>query len=295
MRNLRGRQAPPRHAAFPICAVSNFRRRLLPLVALTDPKVSTTLSSNRLTFTPAASSIASASRLSAFPSNIRIWERTLSNGTVFQEFDLPAPRTDSVVLRETDEFLLLREMHHRVANTLTVLTSVLWQELALSGSPGLRDSLARCEARIVAFGNLHRSLLVGAPNDWISVQYYIERLCGALSEALLKPLGIRCEVSADAGELPGERCERLGLIIAELVTNVAKHAFHERNDGLVRVELINRMDSWVCVVSDNGVGTVKTPLGVGSAILKQLVRALGGNLVRKSGRDGTSVVITCQM
>lgn len=104
------------------------------------------------------------------------------------------------MLRKSDEFLLLREMHHRLANTLTVLTSMLRREFALSASPGLRDSLARCEARIVAFGNLHKSLLVGAANDWISVQYYIGHLCGALSEALLKPLGIRCEVSVDAGE-----------------------------------------------------------------------------------------------
>jgi two-component sensor histidine kinase len=105
------------------------------------------------------------------------------------------------------------------------------------------------------------------------------------------PLGIRCEVSADADESPGERCERLGLVIAELVTNAAKHAFHGRNDGLVRVDLINRIDSWICVVSANGVGTAMTPLGVGSTILKQSVGALGGTLVRKSGRDGISLLL----
>jgi len=199
------------------------------------------------------------------------------------------------VLPETDEFLLVREMHHRFANTLTMLMSVLRHECALSASPELRDLLARCEARIVAFGNLHRSLVVGAANDRISVQHYIEHLCEALSEALLRPLGVRCEVFTDAGEFPGERCERLGLIIAELVTNAAKHAFHGRNDGLVRVELVNTIDSWVCVVTDNGVGTTMASLGVGSKILKQLVRALGGNIVRKSGRDGTSVVVTCRI
>jgi two-component sensor histidine kinase len=121
--------------------------------------------------------------------------------------------------------LLLREMHHRLANSLTVLTSMLRREFALSASPELRDSLPRCEARIVAFSNWHRSLVVGTGNDWSSVRYYIEHLCVALSEALLKPLGIRCEVSVDAGELPGERCEGLGLVITELVTNSASMRF----------------------------------------------------------------------
>jgi hypothetical protein len=53
----------------------------------------------------------------------------------------------------------------------------------------------------------------------------------------------------------------LGLIIAELVTNAAKHAFHGRNGGLVRAALFNINESWVCVVSDNGVGTATASVG----------------------------------
>ena len=103
----------------------------------------------------------------------------MCNSTAFQEFDLIAPRTDRVGLRETDEFWLLREMHHRLANTLTVLTGVLRCEFALCASPEVRDSLARCEARIVAFGNLHTALVIGAANDQISVRCDIEHLCEA--------------------------------------------------------------------------------------------------------------------
>jgi two-component sensor histidine kinase len=218
-------------------------------------------------------------------------EAALSTDTALQELDLPTPRMDSLMQYE---FLLLREMHHRVANTLTVLTSVLRREFSLYPSAELQKSLDRCEAMIVAFGNLHRSLVVGSARHRISVQYYVEHLCEALSAAILKPLGVRCEVIADAGEFPNERCERLGLIVAELVTNAAKHAFRGRNDGLVRVELINNIDSLVCIVSDNGDGAEVSSPGVGSEILEQLVRALGGRLVRKSGCKGTSVIVTCR-
>jgi len=221
-------------------------------------------------------------------------EAILSNGIATQEFTWSAPRTEGLALRETDELLLLREMHHRHANTLMALTSLLRHEFGQSTSPALRASLERYEARIIAFGNLHRSLIVGAETDWVSVENYIEHLCEALSEALLKQLGIRCEVFSDEGELASNRCERLGLVIAELVMNAAKHAFQGRNDGLVRVELINRGDSWVCIVSDNGVGTGMASPGVGSKILKQLVRTLGGDLAVKSAQNGTSVVVTCR-
>jgi two-component sensor histidine kinase len=232
-------------------------------------------------------------RLQRILSNVRIWEGALASGATFQELDLPTPRLDSLMQRQTDDFLLLREMHHRFANTLTILTSVLRCEFALSASPQLQKSLARCEARIIAFGNLHRSLVVGAASDLISVQQYVEHLCKALSEAILTPLGVRCEVVTDAGEFPSERCERLGLVITELVTNAAKHAFHGRNGGFVRVELINNTDSLVCIVADNGVGTGMASPDSGSEILKQLVRAFGGNFVRVSGRNGTSVIVTC--
>jgi two-component sensor histidine kinase len=217
----------------------------------------------------------------------------LSNGRAFQEGDLPAPQTARLVLCQSDEFLLLREMNHRFANTLTMLVSMLRAESALT--PAIRDSLSRCEARMVAFGNLHRSLVIGAANRRIPVHSYIERLCEALSDALLRPLGIRCEVFADQGESPCQRCEQLGLVITELVTNAAKHGFRGRNKGLVRVELMNKINGWVCIVSDNGVGASTPSAGVGSEILEQLVCALDGNLVRRSGRYGTSVTVSCQM
>jgi two-component sensor histidine kinase len=217
-------------------------------------------------------------------------EGILFNDSAFQQCDLAAPH---LALHETDEFLLLREMHHRFANTLTVVMSTLQREFAKTTV--LRGPLDRCEAQMVAFANLHRSLVIGATNDWTSVQDYIEHLCEVLSDALLRPLGIRCEVFADACEFPCERCELLGLVITELVMNAAKYGLHARNEGLVRVELINKIDSLDCIVSDNGVGTDMASVGVGSKILGQLVRALGGNLARRSGRDGTSVAVSCQM
>ena len=129
-------------------------------------------------------------------------------------------------------------MHHRHANTLMMLSSLLRREFALTTSPDLRDLLDRYEARIVAFGNFHRSLIVGTEDDWVSVDHYVEHLCEVLSEAILKPLGIRCEVFADAGEFAGDWCERLGLVITELVTNAAKHAFQGRIVALCELRLL---------------------------------------------------------
>jgi two-component sensor histidine kinase len=209
-----------------------------------------------------------------------------------REVECCAPPTSGGFRRGLDEFLLLREMHHRFANTLTALGGVLRCHLARPAAD-FRRSLERFETQVVAFGNLHRCLMVGASNDRISVRSYFMNLCKALSDAVLEPRGIGYELSADSGELQSERCELLGLVIAELVTNAAKHAFCEYSNGLVRIELMRKGDIWLCRVIDNGTGLGAASPGLGSSIVGQLVQTLGGHLSTNSGKTGTSVVVMC--
>jgi two-component sensor histidine kinase len=195
-------------------------------------------------------------------------------------------------LRNALDPSLLREMHHRMASTLTLLVGILRKEFGSCTTPGVRESLARFEAKIVAFGKLHRLLIVGACSGPIAVPSYVGNLCHALSEAVLEPLRVRCEVFANEGFLPTEICERLGLVIAELVTNAARHAFNGRKEGVVRVELIRTSRSWQCIVSDNGNGIDAIEPGIGS---DELVRALGGKWLVRSGPDGTTVTVVCSI
>ena len=195
---------------------------------------------------------------------------------------------------DVEGFFLLREMNHRLANSFTALTAIMRREFKRSASPSIEESLNRCEARIVALGHLHRFLTVGAEAGWIDVHSYLEELCEALSDALLKPLGVQCEVLADVAFFPGEYCELLGLVIVELVTNSAKHAFRGRDGGVVRVKFTSTTDTWACIVSDNGAGLLANSAGVGSKILATLLRRLDAELVVKSGPEGTSSVVRCQ-
>ena len=215
----------------------------------------------------------------------------MSNAAGLREFELPLPQAGSDVSPLVNELLLLREMNHRFANTLTLLMGQLRCD-SRSFVPGqIRNFLARHQARIAAFGNLHRSLMIGALSSSISVQDYVEHLCRSLSEAILEPIGVRCEVTADTGELPAGRCELLGLVIAELVTNAAKHAFQNHDDGVVRVKLTQQSQSWLCIVSDNGEIASPAPQGAGTKITGQLTRLLGGSFAKSSGRHGTSAVV----
>src|SRR6476469_4060998 len=117
----------------------------------------------------------------------------MSIAAELREFEQPLPRTGAGLPLDVNELFLLREMNHRFANTLTLLNSQFQVGSESFVSAQFRDLITRTEARIVAFGNLHRSLMIGAASTGISVQDYVEHLCRSLSETILEPIGVRCE------------------------------------------------------------------------------------------------------
>ncbi|HEY0106214.1 MAG TPA: sensor histidine kinase [Rhizomicrobium sp.] len=192
---------------------------------------------------------------------------------------------------DSDSSFALREAHHRMANTLALLAGALRRDLSGVADPGVRTILRRHERRIVDFGNLHRYFSLSPGMGLIAVEDYVRPLCEGLVGAVLAPLGIRCEAFIGEGALSGDRCESIGLIIAELVTNAAKHAFPNGAGGTVRIDLFERMDVWHCVVSDDGAGRCGGVAGTGSRILDMLARALNGRIEFRSAPSGTVVAL----
>jgi len=121
--------------------------------------------------------------------------------------------------------LIFREIHHRMKNTFTILIALLHFDFRSLVTPDARQAICQFEQRILAFGSLYRTLSSGCEDGNVPVARYMEELCRALALAVLEPIGVRCDVTVDDGFLEARRCERLGLMIAELVMNAAKHAF----------------------------------------------------------------------
>ena len=187
--------------------------------------------------------------------------------------------------------LVLRESHHRMKNTLTLLGASVRRDFTRAGGRDMSDAVDRLERRIVAFGRLYQLLSDNDDLCEISVEAFFENLCGALSEAVLEPAGIRCEASIENGLLPAWQCHRLALMLTELVTNAAKHAFPNKNGALIRIEVVNHEGSWLCAVADNGVGATGPLQGAGSRILEGLARSISARMQGEAGQGGTRVTI----
>ncbi|MBR1132014.1 sensor histidine kinase [Bradyrhizobium iriomotense] len=193
--------------------------------------------------------------------------------------------------RSRDWELVLRESHHRMKNTLTLLGASVRRDFTRAGTRDVSLAVDRFERRIVAFGRLYQLLSDNDDPSAVSVAPFFENLCGALSEAVLEPAGIRCEAAVEGGVLPASQCHRLALMLTELVTNAAKHAFPNKNGALIRIDVARRDGAWVCTVADNGIGATAPLQGTGSRILEGLARSIHARLHGEAGQGGTRVTI----
>ncbi len=205
----------------------------------------------------------------------------------------PASSLAALFAAYGDEELLRAETHHRLMNTFAILSSILRRE-ARAAKPRGRVVLDRSAQIVMAHSDLHRCLIPPPGAHCIDAGDYVAELGLRLSEAVLEPLGLSCEVIVSPGLMEARRCGRLGLVICELVLNAAKHAFSPARPGLVRVELESEACGWCCRVSDNGSGIAEDMegRGLGRQLIELLTMRLAGDLSRHSSPFGTVFTIT---
>ena len=127
---------------------------------------------------------------------------------------------DGSLAQRPDEDLLRIETHHRLMNTFAILGSFLQQERN-TANPSRRMALTRSVRMIVAHSRLHRCLALVTQRRQVGLGEYVAELSRCLSEAVLEPMGISCEVKTDDGFMAADHAERLRLVLCELVINAA--------------------------------------------------------------------------
>src|SRR5262245_61813445 len=91
----------------------------------------------------------------------------------------------------SDWELVIRESHHRMKNTLTLLGVSIRRDFLRRKSKDFSVAVDRFERRVVAFGKLYNLLSSNADLVTVSAGEFFGALCRALSEAVLEPAGIR--------------------------------------------------------------------------------------------------------
>jgi two-component sensor histidine kinase len=197
-----------------------------------------------------------------------------------------------VQLSNPDGSLLLRELNHRIRNELTSAIYAVSAKAVQSDSVPVKVALLDVADLLHQCADVHRALRMPDQGRLTDAARYFQQLCFSITKYRLDHLAIRVLFSADDLRLEGERCWKLGLIVSELLTNVARHARFDAKDPELRVELMLAGNVVKCRVSDNGSAPEPIRRGRGLAIIGELVSSLGGRVHTSCAADGSSFLLS---
>lgn len=191
--------------------------------------------------------------------------------------------------------LLMREVNHRVGNSLQLISSLLTLQSNAAGNEEVSKALSAATGRVLAVAQVHRRLYTSDDVQLVAIDQYLEALVedlrrssegGGLAQLTLKAEPIGCAP---------DHAVAVGMIVNELVTNSLKYAY-PGSKGSIRVALDNAGDGRALLtVEDDGVG-IQSDAPKSTGLGQRIVRAMGDKLRAQIEHDGehagTRVLIT---
>ena len=191
--------------------------------------------------------------------------------------------------------ILLKEVNHRVKNSLQVVSSMLYLQASDAGDPVLSDRLNEASTRISAVGRAYERLAYNADYESIGLASYLREVIDDL-ETAVAPCKVQLEVPEEI-QFAADRAILVALIINELVLNAGKHAYPNSAGGSIWVRVVQKDNDLVQIsVRDEGVGLPAgfDPLAskrLGSRLINALAKQLGAELTRPFSAIGTNFAL----
>jgi chemotaxis protein methyltransferase CheR len=208
------------------------------------------------------------------------------------------------LLEHSEELLeqqktLLREMQHRIANSLQIIASILLLKAGSVTSEETKKELRSAHQRVMSVAAVQGHLQASDGIEQIEIGPYLTMLATGLASSMVGPTqNIEIEVAAEAGTLPSSHAVSIGLIVTELIMNAVKYAFPERHaSARVRIAFETAGSDWKLTVADNGCGRLPSgqhsdSTGLGTVLIAALVKQLGAMVSERSSREGLAVEVT---
>jgi two-component sensor histidine kinase len=209
------------------------------------------------------------------------------------------------LLRERDQVkALLRDMNHRVGNSLQLVSSFLSLQARKTREPSASAALRSAQARVQAVALAQRRLRLNDSEgqDQADAAQLLGGLVEDLRAAIAADSPIRLELDAEPFLVKSQDAVSIGVIVGELVNNAMKYALPNGMPGTIRVSLIPARDDDPArlIVEDDGIGFVESPDGaggLGSEVVNALAIGLNAAVTREAARQdairpGHKVILT---
>ncbi len=202
--------------------------------------------------------------------------------------------------------VLLREVNHRVGNSLQLVAAFLHMQANGAAGPETRAALGEATRRVLAVAQVHRRLYASDDVSSIALNSYLAGLIDDIrSSTDALNIGELLSLDADEVMVDADSAVTIGIIVTELVINAMKYAYPDAS-GPIRVTL--KADggprSFLLAVEDDGVGKAAAfagPLdgapdgsptaGLGRTIIKAMASKLATAVSYEPGGPGTRAVM----
>ena len=188
--------------------------------------------------------------------------------------------------------VLLKEVNHRVKNSLQVVIGMLRLQANAAPDTELSAGLLEAASRISTIGRAYDHLAYAADYEKIDLVEYLRGVFNEL-RASVAPNIIHFEARGEI-RIAGERAILIGLIINELISNAGKYAYPGDAAGPIWISVAQIEERSVCAsIRDEGVGM---PPGfdatqnkrLGTRLVSALAQQLNATITNPVSARGTN-------
>jgi two-component sensor histidine kinase len=193
------------------------------------------------------------------------------------------------------QHVLLKEVNHRVNNSLQIVAGMLHLHASSAQSDDVRHELNEASSRIAAIARAHQRLYSSNQINVLDLGAYLRDVCHDLEESMPG-----CRIAVDAGDgiqIATDRAIPAALLVNELVTNTAKYAY-PAGQGRAWVTLSRGpVDTIAIAVRDEGAGLppdfdLKSKRRLGMRLVNAFAHQLQGDLQVRRLQPGTEFLLT---
>lgn len=175
---------------------------------------------------------------------------------------------------------LLREVNHRVGNSLQLVSSFVALQARMLTDEAAKAALSDTQARIEAVAQVHRRLYTSDDVERVELSAYLDDLLHQLGQSLpVASRGIDLTLRAEPLSVLTDKAVSIGVIVTELVTNAVKYAYADGRGGQIRVRVGRAAPGEAeLAVEDDGPGFGEALAPKGGGLGRTIIKAMATGL-----------------
>lgn len=203
-------------------------------------------------------------------------------------------KTKDIQLSLNQKELLLKEVHHRVKNSLSIVSGLLQMQSISTENEEANRILQTSQTRIQSIALIHEKLYKTDSLSDIKLDVYLKDLVESIHNTFTELNNrVSLQFELDSVEIDSKSVIYCGLLVNELVVNSFKYAFKNRDDGELTVKLKKDGDNIILTISDNGPGlpekfNPENQDGLGSMLINTFAAHLESETIVSEPNSGST-------